>query len=401
MSILTCSPSVLPGLPVASDVVSPTFSTLMAPLEAILSTITPLEARGNRSITFTFDFQVKSLIYYHTEEYPSAQALLEAMREEPFVRHTLVPEEGLGESTFYEANTTRGIPQMLEVMDRLSKKVSKRLGIAHPQLGDLVAIDGSLIDASLSMTWADYSDSKNKAKAHVGFDLNRGIPRKLYLTEGKGAERPLVSLILEPGQTGVVDRGYQDHARFDAWIEEGRHFVARIKKNTYWEVVEKLPFPKDTQIFFFAKVRLGDKAHRMKHPVFLVGFRSRDKLYWVITDREDLTAEELAFVFSLRWEIEGLFGWWKKHLKVYHLISRNRHGVFLQLLAGLITYLLLVLYFHEQEGERPSIRLLRRLRRQIRQESAALIYLPIGLRIQLQIEHLREPYLWLRLLAIL
>ena len=35
MRILTCSPSVLPGLPVASDVVSPTFSTLMAPVEAI------------------------------------------------------------------------------------------------------------------------------------------------------------------------------------------------------------------------------------------------------------------------------------------------------------------------------------------------------------------------------
>jgi hypothetical protein len=27
---------------------------------------------------------------------------------------------------------------------------------------------------------------QNKAKAHLGFDLNRGIPRKLYLTDGKG-----------------------------------------------------------------------------------------------------------------------------------------------------------------------------------------------------------------------
>lgn len=397
MPILTCSPLVLPGSPVDSVVISPTFSTLMAPLEAILPTITPLESKGNRPITFSFELQVKSLIYYHTEEYTSAQALLEAMREEAFVRQPLVPEGRLGQSTFYEANATRGVPQMLEVMDRLSKKVSKRLGIAHPELGDLVALDGSLIDASLSMTWADYCDSKNKAKVHVGFDLNRGIPRKLHLTVGKGAERPFVSRILEPGQTGVLDRGYQDHAKFDAWLEEGKHFVARIKKNTAWEVEKSLPFQKGTHIFLFAQVRLGDKAHRMKHLVFLVGFRSRGKIYWVITDREDLTAEQVAFIFSLRWEIECLFGWWKKHLKVYHLISRSRHGLLLQLLAGLITYLLLVLYFHQQYGERPSIRRLRQLRRQIRQESAAVLYLPTWLEPQREIAYLIGGYLWLRL----
>jgi len=33
----------------------------------------------------------------------------------------------------------------------------------HPELGDLVAIDGSLIDAVLSMTWADYRKGAKKA----------------------------------------------------------------------------------------------------------------------------------------------------------------------------------------------------------------------------------------------
>ena len=65
----------------------------------------------------------------------------------------------------------------------------------------------------------------------------------------------------------------------------------------------------------------------------------------------------------------------KHHLDVYHLISRNPHGVLLQLLAGLVTYLLLVLYFDQQWGERPSIRRLRQLRRNIRRE-IAIAYLP-------------------------
>jgi hypothetical protein len=63
----------------------------------------------------------------------------------------------------------------------------------HPQLGDLVAIDGSLIDAVCSMTWADYSSTTKKAKIHIGFDVNRGIPGKVCLTDGKGDERPLVT----------------------------------------------------------------------------------------------------------------------------------------------------------------------------------------------------------------
>jgi len=365
------SPS--PSVGLALD--SPTFSQLIGPLETVLPTITPLESGCNKPLSYPFDFQVKSLVYYHTAACTSGQDLLQAMQEDAFVRHTLVPKDGLGESTFYEANAHRGMVQMLQLLDRLSKKVSKRLGITHPELGELVAIDGSLLEASVSMRWADYSDTHHKAKVHVSFDLNRGVPRKLYLTDGKGAERPFVPLLLEEGQTGVMDRGYQDHTRFDAWIDEGKHFVARIKKNTYWELLQERPFVPDTPLFFFAKVRLGDQAHRMEHPVYLVGFRNRGKAYWVITDRDDLTAEQIAFIFSLRWEIERFFAWWKKHLKVYHLISRNPHGVLLQVLAGFITYLLLVLYFHQTYGEQqPSIRRLRQLRRQIQKETGTVIY---------------------------
>ena len=46
----------------------------------------------------------------------------------------------------------------------------------------------------------------------------------------------------------------------------------------------------------------------------------------------------------------------------------------LQLLAGLITYLLLVLYCYQLYGEKPSIRRLRELRRRIRKETGHAIY---------------------------
>ena len=224
-----------------------------------------------------------------------------------------------------------------------------------------------------------------KTKVHIGFDLNRSIPRKIYLTDGKAAERPFVSCMLEMGQTGVLDRGYQDHSRFDLWIEEGKHFVARLKKNTRWNILEQLPFDKGGPVFFFAKVQLGDKNHQMRSPVYLVGYRIRRKTYWVVTDRDDLCAAQIAFIYSLRWEIETLFGWWKRHLKVYHFISRNRHGMLLQLLGGLITYLLFVLYCYRLYGERkPSIRRLRELCWRIRQETGPVVYV-INLQINVEV----------------
>jgi hypothetical protein len=48
--------------------------------------------------------------------------------------------------------------------------------------------------------------------------------------------------------------------------------------------------------------------------------------------------------------IKTFFAWWKQHLKVYHLILRSRHGLMVQMLAGLITYLLLGIYCHEQHS---------------------------------------------------
>ena len=77
-----------------------------------------------------------------------------------------------------------------------------------------------------------------KGKLHLGFDLNHGIPRKLFLTEGNGSERPFVSRIIDPGQTGVLDRGYKAHHLFDQWQQDGCHFVCRIKEVTHIEIIE-------------------------------------------------------------------------------------------------------------------------------------------------------------------
>ena len=77
--------------------------------------------------------------------------------------------------------------------------------------------------------------------------------------------------------------------------------------------------------------------------------------YWIVTDRFDHTAEQIAFVYKLRWSIETFFAWWKRHLNVYHLLARSKNGLMVQIFSGLITYLLLARYCHEEHSEPVSI----------------------------------------------
>jgi len=71
-----------------------------------------------------------------------------------------------------------------------------------------VSIDGSLIDAVLSTTWADYRRGAKKAKTHIGFDINRDIPRKIFLTTGKGGEQP--KQVSDSFSIGVIFTGRLD-----------------------------------------------------------------------------------------------------------------------------------------------------------------------------------------------
>lgn len=340
------------------------------PLRLALASIPKLTSRGNRPLQMEFEDQLNALIYFHLQEHTSGRHLLQSLEEDAFAREHIAPRKGIAKSSFFEAMNERGLEHFLLVFEALQQQASNALPDKHPELGRLVAIDGSLIDAVLSMGWADYRKGSKKAKTHIGFDLNRSIPRKIFLTSGKEGERPFVDRILAPGETAVSDRGYQSHRDFDQLQAAGKHFVTRIKDNTSKTCLESYPVAPGSLVFSDTKVLLGrEGVNQTRTPLRLVGYTVDGKSYLIATSRFDLTAEQIALIYKLRWQIETFFAWWKRHLKVYHLISRSRHGLMIQMLAGLITYILLAIYCHEQHREPVSIKRVRQLRNQILNES--------------------------------
>ena len=348
---------------------SKTFQKLLKPLMAILLKVPPLVSRGDRPLQMTFEDELNALIFFHLEEHNSGTHLVQVLQEDIFAREHIAPSNGIKKSSFFEAINTRGLEQLSIVYNELQAQATATIPKQFKHLGNLVAIDGSLINAVLSMTWADYRGGSKKAKIHLGFDINRSIPTKLFLTNGLTGERPFVDQILSPGQTGVLDRGYQCHKRFDHWQENGNQFCCRIKASTKKEIIQEYECDPESIVFYDAMVLLGTRGtNQTKNPVRLVGYKIGDVKYWIATNRTDLSAENVAQVYKLRWEIENFFGWWKRHLKVYHLIARSEYGLMVQILSGLITYLLLAIYCHENYTERVNIKRVRELRVQIQNE---------------------------------
>ena len=351
------------------------FNSFYQPVIEAMSQMPALNARGNRPLQMSFEEHLRALVFFHLEEHHSAQHLLQVLEQDDFAKSAIAPENGIKKSSFSEATNCRGLEQFMQVYQSLQAQASKILPKQNPELGNLVGIDGSLVDATISMHWADYRKKSKKAKVHVGFDLNQAIPRKIYLTDGNGAERPFVGLILSEGQTGVMDRGYQSHKRFDQWQRDRKSFLCRIKAGTKKTIVKKNRIAADSIVFFDALVVLGTtEINQTKEPLRLVGYEVDHVKYWIATNRYDLTAEQIAAAYKLRWDIENFFAWWKRHLKVYHLIARSEHGLMVQILAGLITYLLLAIYCHREFNERVSIKRVRQLRIKIQNELRSGMY---------------------------
>ena len=365
-----------------------TYLKLMRPVNDTLSDLTPLTSGCNRPLQMTFEDQINILVYFHLEEHHSGRHLLQVLKENDFARQYVAPEKGIQKSSFFEDISSRGLEQMLELFEKLYARAAKQLPRGHAELGNLTCIDGSLINAVLSMYWADYRDGAKKAKVHIGFDMNRGIPKKIFLTDGKEDERPFVSKILASGDTGVMDRYYQRHKSFDEWQAEGKHFICRIKESTTKTEIRKNDVQPGGMVFYDAVVLLGTPyINQTEKEVRLVGYRVENAEYWIATDRHDLSAEQIAFAYKLRWNIEIFFGWWKRHLKVYHLISRSKYGLMVQMLAGLITYILLAIYCHDVHQEHVSVKRLREICIKIRNEmslidivsnTGVLLYRPPG-----------------------
>lgn len=146
------------------------------------------------------------------------------------------------------------------------------------------------------------------------------MPEKATITNAvKNDRTQLDELVDEPGMTYVFDRGYLDYAAFDRYCEQDIFFVTRLKNNASIEPIEFLETPQDSHVSEDVIVRIGSPQKKMKHLLRMVQTEdSQGNLLFLVTNRFDLTCDEISDMYRSRWAIETFFKWMKQHLRIKH-----------------------------------------------------------------------------------
>jgi hypothetical protein len=290
-----------------------------------------------------------------------------------------------GRSTLAEANQTRPADLFIDLFNIL-------VGLAHrPLRRDLNSairlIDATPLDLGRRvLKWLPKTQGKAAAKLHLVFDPEAAVPVYFSVTSARVNDiTPAKELVLEPGATYVFDLGYYDFgfwARLDA---EGCRLVTRLKSYTNLTVTEERPVPQDHDVLL--SDRVGHLPERMasqrRNPFARPGREvtiriDSGKTIRVFTNDLDSPAEVIADLYKQRWQIELFFKWIRQNLQITRFIGHTDNAVRIQIVTGLIAYLLIRLIHAAQNTAQPASALLRLISHHLfeRRSLATLLHPP-------------------------
>ncbi|MCU6713266.1 IS4 family transposase [Paenibacillus sp. J5C_2022] len=239
---------------------------------------------------------------------------------------------------------------------------------ATSRVGPVKVIDSTTISLCLNKyKWATFRSTKAGVKLHLRVTFSEPgtvYPDKAVMTTANCADHTQMDMLIdEADATYLMDRGYLDLRKYDDYCVRGIPFVSRLKNRVTVEEVESFLLPVDSEIARDVKVILGTDKKRMKHPLRMIETTdSKGNLVRIITNRFDITAEELGDLYRSRWQIETFFRWVKQNLKMTCFYGTSENAVMNQIWVCMIAYCLLLLMKLEIAKEKSLTELSDRLR---------------------------------------
>ena len=161
----------------------------------------------------------------------------------------------------------------------------------------------------------------------------------------------------------VFDRGYVDYERFDRMTDDGLFFVSRLKKNAITRTIESFQLPNDSSVTKDEMVYLGTTQNRAENVFRLIEvFDTKENTLRLITNRFDLSADEISEIYRSRWAIELFFKWLKQHVEIKHFYGMTENALQNQIYLALITYCHHVLIRLETKSKKSLLRISRWLK---------------------------------------
>src|SRR5690625_2720131 len=232
----------------------------------------------------------------------------------------------------------------------------------------LKIIDSSTLPLNLThYKWAKFRKTKAGVKLHlrlVFMDKDTVYPDKAVMTVASEHDRnQLEVLVDEKNAMYVFDRGYVDYERFDRMTDDGYFFASRLKKNAVTREIQSFELPESSPVMSDDMVYIGTAQNRAENVFRLIEVEDTkgNKLRF-ITNRFDLSADEISDIYRSRWAIELFFKWLKQHVEIKHFYGMTENALQNQIFIALITYCLHVLIRLETNSKKPLLRISRWLK---------------------------------------
>jgi hypothetical protein len=163
----------------------------------------------------------------------------------------------------------------------------------------------------------------------------------------------VISKLIDHSQDNVFvfDRGVGSREVFCELDQSNLSFVTRLNVNSRYLYLEDVSHPynriyrnltilNDMRVYLY---RTGN--HIVEYPFRLIITKNeKEKRFWFLTNRFDLSCEEIIDIYKHRWDIEVFFRFIKQELNFRHFISVNENGIRILLYMTLILAMLILIY---------------------------------------------------------
>ena len=224
--------------------------------------------------------------------------------------------------------------------------------------GNVYALDSTTIDLCLSVFWwAEFRKAKGGIKMHTLFDVKTSIPSFIHVSNAKVHDVNILDIVqYEFGSYYIMDKAYIDFERLFYLHTQGAYYVTRAKDNMCFRRIYSKAADKKSGVLYDQIGMLETYKSKKEYPEKLRRIKYYDnesqKTFIFLTNNTELKAEEIAFLYKKRWEVELFFKWMKQHLKIKSFWGTTINAVKIQIYSAIIAYCLVAIIGNKLKVDR-------------------------------------------------
>lgn len=210
----------------------------------------------------------------------------------------------------------------------------------------LKIIDSTRIIAAQSKwIWGSYKNRRSGIKLHVSYLPGSGLPSQIKASPIKVGDSLLLDKFSENDTLLLCDRGYLNIKKMCEFDYAGQEFIIRMREgiNQLHQIdfdIAHSPKYQDHLCTLGKDWRI--KKEHLSHQFRVINFHNQNgEFVSLCTNVMDLSADQIADIYRIRWQIESFFRALKQNFTIKSIFGRSQNSAFSQAIIAFIAFLFL------------------------------------------------------------